>query len=136
MNNSKSYNILYYIIFALTAFSAIGLEHVVTPMGYSISTPDIVILFIINLLLVLIYSIGLRKKVSKNANVLFTIIHLLFFIVLFIIGCLYNSKLIIPYMHFSYYLKLILINYIFLNIYSIMSLEKNKKKTNKKDRIK
>lgn len=136
MNNSKSYNILYYIIFALTAFSAIGLEHVFTPMGYSISTPDIVILFIINLLLVLFYSVGLRKKACKNTNLLFPIIHLLFFIVLFIIGCLYNSKLIIPYMHFSYYFKLLLINYIFLNIYSIMSLEKNKKKTNKKDRIK
>lgn len=127
MTNTKTYNILYYSNFILMLASLISLFFVFKSIDFSIFTPGIVIFGIVSLILVIIYSINLIKKRNTKINILFPIIHILFTILLFLIGYLYNDKLILENIQFTYYFKIVLFNYILLNLYSILSLENTKK---------
>lgn len=120
MNNHNLYKFLYYLSFILTIIPLIITQRIELTIGTTIT-----ILGIINLVLVIIFTIKSIKRKLKKANIIFPIIYLLFLILIIIISIITNTKLIIPYLFFSYYFIFVLINYTLLNIYSILSLTKN-----------
>lgn len=120
MNKHKIYKILYYICLVLTAIPFIITARIELTIGTTINN----ILGIINLLLIIIFTIKLIKYKLKNINILFPIIYLLLLIFIILLSAIVNTKLIIPYLFFNYYFNFILFNYVLLNIYSIISLTK------------
>lgn len=114
MHNQKIYKILYYLCFVLT----------IIPFVIVQKTPVNLILGIINAILFIVFIIKLRTKKLSKANILLPIIYLLFVSFVMIISIIVNEKLIIPFLFIAYYFQLVLFNYILLNIYSIVSLQK------------
>ncbi len=133
MHNKKIYICLYYFALLLSIFVCIIPS--VLPKNFVESDPSIelysnlsivsVFLIIINVVIVIIFTIMLIKKSLKNINILFPIIYIAFTIIVLVICVLFNNRLIIPYIQYSYYIKFILINYILLNIYSLLSINSN-----------
>ena len=130
MHNRFIYNILYYITFIIMMATALYLRSIEiifeTPLVY----PVAFLMIITNFILTIIYSIKLFKKHTQKASIFFPIICLIFTVIIYIISYLYNEKLIIEYLQYSYYYSFVLFNYILLKIYSILSLNmvKNTKK--------
>ena len=133
MNNKKLYVGLYYFSFLLSIFVCIlpnTLQIIFVNSNYfeniylGLSAIPLV-LIVINLILVLIFTIFLIKKKLDDVNILFPIIYITFTMIILLICTLFNSRLVIPFIQFSYYTKFILINYILFNLYSIL-LFKNK----------
>lgn len=124
MNKPLAYKILYYICFILTTFIWISVSSLVNEIGVILGTGRNTILGLINLILIIIFSIKLFKHKLDKINILFPIIYLLFLIIVVVVAILMNDKLIIPYIHYSYYISYILINYLLLNIYSVLSFKK------------
>ena len=127
MNKPTIFKILYYICFVFFISIWIGAYNSVNKFGIDIRTSLNVILGILNILLVIIFSIKLIKNKLENINILFPIFHLLFMIIITILAVLMNHKLIIPYIQYGYYISFILFNYLLLNIYSILLFNKKKK---------
>lgn len=127
MNKTIVFKILYYFCFAFSVLIWFCAFNSVNKFGIDIRTSLNMILSILNLLLVIIFSIKLIKNKLDNINILFPIFHLLFMIIITILAIVMNGKLIIPYIHYGYYISFILFNYLLLNIYSILSFNKNKK---------
>lgn len=125
MNKSPIFKILYYICFIVTLFIWISASKVIDVYAIDIRTGSNSILGILNLVFVIIFSIKIFKNKLKNTNILFPIIYLIFSILVVIISFIMNNKLVIPYIHFSYYVSFILFNYLLLNLYSILSINKN-----------
>ena len=124
MNNQKTFKSLYYVSLILTILIYFLSLQPITIFGSGMLLPLNFILGVICLIFVLIFTIkGLKGKIN-NVNVLFPIIYLLFLIIVSIIAVVLNSKLIIPYIHYNYYISFILINYLLLNIYSLLSISK------------
>ena len=124
MNKSTIFKILYYICFVVTLFIWIYASKVIDVYAIDIRTTSNSILGIINLIFIIIFSIKVFKNKLKNTNILFPIIYLIFSIIVVIISFIMNSKLVISYIHFSYYVSFILFNYLLLNLYSILSIHK------------
>ena len=124
MNKSIVFKVLYYICFVVTLFIWIYASKVIDVYAIDIRTTSNSILGIINLIFIIIFSIKVFKNKLKNTNKLFPIIYLIFSIIVVIISFIMNSKLVIPYIHFSYYVSFILFNYLLLNLYSILSIHK------------
>lgn len=136
MKKNTIYIVLYYISF-IVSLSLIFLPNLLLNkfvLGegiteYLVSNTFIsIILEGINIILVILFTIKiLQKQKVLNVNIMFPIIYMAFtFIIL--LGCiLFNHRLVIPNIHFTYYIVFILINYLLLNIYSILSFEKNSK---------
>lgn len=124
MNNQKTFKILYYVAFAVTILIYFLSSQPITIFGSGMLIPLNFILGVICLILVLIFTIKAKKKKLNNVNILFPISYLLFLIIVSIIAVLLNSKLVIPYIHYNYYISFILINYLLLNIYSVLSISK------------
>ena len=118
MNKSMVYKILYYIIFLFTIVVCFFTKSKIDVYMVTLETLSNMLLVIINFILVVIFSIKIKNKLG-NINVLFPIIHIIFMILVFI--------LLLPYIHFTYYISFILFNYLLLNIYSVLSLVKLKK---------
>lgn len=136
MKKNTIYIVLYYISFIISLsliflpnllLNKFGLGEEITE--YLVSNTFISIMLEgINIILVILFTIKiLQKQKVLNVNITFPIIYMVFvFIILF--GCnLFNSRLVIPNIHFTYYIVFILINYLLLNIYSVLSFEKNSK---------
>lgn len=126
MNKSTIFKILYYICFVFSVLIWIGAFNSVNIFGIDIRTSSNVILGVLNLLLVIIFSIKLIKNKLENINILFPIFHLVFMIIITVLAILMNDKLVIPYIQYGYYLSFILFNYLLLNIYSVFSFNKKK----------
>ncbi|MBQ9072741.1 MAG: hypothetical protein IJY25_06250 [Bacilli bacterium] len=124
MNNKTIYKILYYICFILSLYIWFSISNLVNIFGIGTKTTINVLLGIVNLILVVVFSINLIKKKLDNINIIFPIIHLIFSILVIIIAIIMNNKLIIPNIHFSYYMSFILFNYMLLNLYSVLSFSK------------
>lgn len=124
MNNKKVYIYLYYFALILSIFTCIIPSILKTTNTYVNLSRLSFILILINAILIIIFTILLIKRKLNNTNIIFPIIYILFTIIVLIICILFNQRLIIPYIQFSYYIKLILINYLLLNIYSILSINK------------
>lgn len=124
MNNQRTFKILYYVAFALTILIYFLSSQPITIFGSGMLIPLNFILGVICLIFVLIFTIKAKKKKLNNVNILFPISYLLFLIIVSIIAVVLNNKLIIPYIHYHYYISFILINYLLLNIYSALSISK------------
>ena len=127
MNKSLIFKILYYVSFILTTIIWLYISRLIDKFDLDIKTFSNSLLGIINLVLIIIFSIKLLKHKLEKVNILFPIIYLIFSIIVMIISFIMNNKLVIPYIHFNYYVSFILFNYFLLNVYSVLSLEKIKK---------
>ena len=127
MNKTKIFKILYYICFVFSVLIWIGAFNSVNKFGIDIRTSLNAVLGILNLTLVIIFSIKLIKNKLENINILFPIFHLIFMIIITILAILMNDKLIIPYIQYGYYISFILFNYLLLNVYSVLSFDKKNK---------
>ena len=126
MNKSMVYKILYYTIFLFTIVMCFFTKSKIDVYMVTLETLSNMLLVIINLILIVIFSIKIKNKLG-NINLLFPIIHIIFMVLVFILSLSMNNKLLFPYMHFTYYISFILFNYLLLNIYSILSFVKLKK---------
>ena len=124
MNNSKIFKILYYIAFLITISLWFYTVNVINVYGNIEATSINILLAIINLILVIIFSVKIIKNKLKDINILFPIVYILFTIIVIILVFMINNKLIISYIHYTYYMSFILFNYILLNLYSILSITK------------
>ena len=143
---SKSYLWLYYICFILT-FLVMGVSSINVVPAFNLTFDDtnsafsifsnfieyismnngLLIFSICSLIMVVIFTIMLFKKRILNVNsTAFPISYIVFLIIMMGICFLFNNKVIMPYIHFGYYQRFILIDYLFLNIYSLLCLTKNK----------
>jgi len=127
MNKSFNFKILYYVCFVLSVVTWIIASNSVNIFGLNISIGIASILGLINLILVIVFSVKLIKSKLENVNILFIILYLLFLIILIILALVMNNKLMIPNIHYGYYISFILFNYFLLNIYSVLSLNHLKK---------
>lgn len=124
MNNNKAYKILYYICFIITVMMYLMLSQTTKVFNPPIEVFTSTLLSTINLILVIIFTILIIKGKLNKINILLPILYILFLIIIIIISFIYNNILIYPYIHFNYYISFILFNYLLLNIYSILSIEK------------
>ena len=127
MNKSLSFKVLYYICFGFTIATWIIASKSVNTLGLSIEIGIAPILGLLNLILVIIFSVKSIKNKLENVNILFPIIYLLFLIIVIILALIMNNKLMIPNIHYGYYISFILFNYLLLNIYAILSFPKSSK---------
>lgn len=124
MNKPKIFVVLYYLCLILSIGLVIYSSSVITEFGVSI-WEDITSVFIfLNIILVLIFSLGLIKRKLKNINIIFPIIHLIFMLIVVVLMFIINNKLVMPYIHFDYYISFILFNHLLLNLYSVLSINK------------
>lgn len=132
MKKEKSYIYLYYLCFILSI-----IIYIIPYQFIGIFSPDTsnltirslfnTIVLLINLILVILFSIYLKKKKFTPGNIIMPITYIVFWIVIIIVCFLFNSRLVIPNLQFVYYAKYIYIGYLILNVYSILCF-KNKKK--------
>lgn len=121
MNKSCIFKILFYICFALFLFMFLWIFNVNHEnLGIEVNYIT-VILGIFNIILSLVFIFMSLKKKVENINLLFPVSYLIFVIVVFILMFVMNGRLIVPYIHISYYGTLIMFNYLLLNIYSFLS---------------
>ena len=133
----KKYLVLYYISFVITLIFTIY-SSLKSLNLYSISEENNTFkelsssifgsaLFVINLILVIVFTILIWKKKIKVDNIILPIIYIVFFTIVVILTLLFNNKVLISYMHFDYYLFFINTGYVLLNIYSLCLINcKNK----------
>ncbi len=132
MKKEKSYIYLYYLCFILSI-----IIYIIPYQFIGIFSPDTsnltirslfnTILLLINLILVILFSIYLKKKKFTPGNIIMPITYIVFWITVITVCFLFNSRLVIPNLQFVYYAKYIYIGYLILNVYSILCF-KNKKK--------
>jgi hypothetical protein len=129
----KKYLVLYYISFVITlAFSIYSTYK--TRNLYSIGDDANIVsnllgnvLVFINFVLVIIFTILiLKKKKIKVDNIILPVCYILFSIIVVVLCLLFNDKVIIPYMHFEYYLFFINIGFLFVNSYSLFLINYKK----------
>lgn len=127
MNKSLVFKILYYVCFVVSVIAWIFVSNSVNIFGIGIKTGINTILGIVNLILVVVFSIRLIRNKLEKINILFPITYLLFLIIVVTLSLVMNNKLMIPNMHYGYYISFIEFNYLLLNIYSVLSFDKIKK---------
>ena len=121
MNKSLVYKILYYVSFVFTLGLVFFLTRLNEDLWFNMATNYQLFMIVVNVVLVIIFSVKLRKNKLENVN---QINYLVFFILVIVIAFLMNSKLILTYAQFGYYINFILFGYLFLNIYSVLCFEK------------
>ncbi len=132
MKKEKTYIYLYYLCFILSIILYIAPYQLVEIFSQDTSNLTIRSLFntavlLINFILVIIFSIFLKKKKFTSGNIIMPIIYIVFWIVIITVCFLFNRRLVIPNLQFTYYAKYIYIGYLILNVYSVLCF-KNKKK--------
>ena len=124
----KLYLVLYYLAFLVTVAACWYSGSKITLFGGNIGTIYI-LLELINIVLFAVFTIRLviNKKVEK-ANILFPLLYIVFIFILYVIGFFFDKKLIIPMIEYIYFNIFILLDYVLLNIYSVLSIKKKKSK--------
>lgn len=126
---TKKYLFLYYFSFILTcliigysSYKYINLVAISNSYFNEILANIIEnVLGIVNLILVVIFTIIiLKKRKLKVESIVFPIVFIIFFVIILSMCFLLNNKVMIPYMHFEYYSLYICVGNIFLNIYSLL----------------
>ena len=124
----KIYLVLYYLSFLITigAFWYSGSK--IDLYGGNIEVFYLFLQFI-NFILFGVFTIRLiiNKKVEK-ANIIFPISYIVFICILYVVGAFFDKKLIIPVIEYIYFNIFILLDYVLLNIYSILCIKKKKSK--------
>lgn len=129
MSNSKKYIILYYISFLVTVFISLFLDSTITMFNTNLFMSGLLVLsLIINLVLVVLFSIFLfmKRKLMKT-NLLFPITYLLFLAFVLLFSVIYDDRLILSVIHYHYYFIFVLVDYLLFNIYSVLSFKKKVK---------
>lgn len=132
MKKEKIYIYLYYLCFILSIIIyIIPYQFIVifSPDTYNLTIRSLfnTVVLLINLILVILFSVYLKKKKFTPGNIIMPITYIVFWIVIITVCFLFNSRLVIPNLQFNYYTKYIYIGYLILNVYSILCF-KNKKK--------
>ena len=132
MKKEKTNIYLYYLCFILSIIIYIIPYQFIVIFSPDTSNLTIRSLFntvvlLINLILVILFSVYLKKKKFTPGNIIMPITYIVFWIVIITVCFLFNSRLVIPNLQFNYYTKYIYIGYLILNVYSILCF-KNKKK--------
>ena len=70
---------------------------------------------------------GLVFLIFLIVAIISIIVFLVFLIIMVILVFLMNEMVVFPYVHFNYYSKFVLINYLLLSIYTLLSFSKKKK---------
>ena len=124
----KLYLVFYYLAFLITIGALWYSGSKITLYGGNIGIIYI-LLNLINFILFAIFTIRIiiNKKVEK-ASLIFPISYIIFVCILYLIGFLFDKKLIIPMIEYIYFNIFILLDYILLNIYSVLSIKKKKSK--------
>ena len=132
MLKNNKYLILYYMSFILTSIFL----YLKADICYELNNIFSFVLAVINLILVIIFSIFLFNKKINKYKILFPISYIVFLIILVIISFILNEKIVIndmhyPYVindiHYPYYICFLLFEYLLLNVYSLLSFDGNKK---------
>lgn len=119
MNNSM-FKKLYYFCFGINI-----VLFVFSVLTFSFNGLVNIILFAINFILSLIIIISfMKRRKINNVNTAFPIIFIVFSVIVSIIAIIYSFRLFIPFMHINYYISFIFINYLMLNIYTMLSISK------------
>ena len=126
MNKSLVYKILYYLSFVFTLGLVFFLTRLDEDLYLNMATNYQLLMIVVNVLLVIIFSVKLRKNKLDNTNIAFPINYLVFSILVILIAFLMNSKLILTYVQFGYYINFILFSYLLLNVYSVLCFERKK----------
>ena len=126
---TNKYIVLYYLSFVITMafviFSSYKYLEILSLNGNTLlSEMSNNILGIINLILVIVFTILLiKKKKIQVESMLFPYVYLAFFVIVLSLCFLFNSKVMISYMHFEYYTFFIGIGYLLFNIYSLLLIK-------------
>ncbi len=123
MNKNTLYKVLYYISFIV--FLLIWTSSMIFLMDNGVVVSSV--LGIINVILTALVTICVFKKKLDKVNILFPVVFLVFSIIMVILVFLMNEMVVYPYVHFNYYSKFVLINYLLLSIYTLLSFSKKKK---------
>ena len=123
MNKNTLYKVLYYISFIV--FLLIWTSSMIFLMDNGVVVSSV--LGIINVILTALVTICVFKKKLDKVNILFPVVFLVFSVIMVILVFLMNEMVVYPYVHFNYYSKFVLINYLLLSIYTLLSFSKKKK---------
>ena len=128
MNNKWIYIGLYYICIIITAilyfcFVFNNIEFVYYDILYNL-------VLYINVALIGANTILFIANRLKKANIFLPLLYCFFFIIVLIIAYKLNNKTLYKDFHYIYYSKFILINLLFVNIYTLLSIEKKIKVNN------
>lgn len=130
---NKKYLVLYYFSFVITilfmGYASYKYLKIISigDIGFSEIISHIFdgVIGIINIIMVVIFTIlVLKRKKIKVDNNLFPIAYICFFTIVVALCFIFNNKVMVPYMHFNYYLFFINIGYLLLNIYSLLLVNK------------
>lgn len=144
--NSSIFKIFYYLsfIFAIGIF-IFYIKLMVTSFSYNDTIYNNIVkmlsgsfyseepfhlrLLYVNIFLVICFTASLlfRKKI-QNVNFLFPIFFLIYAIILIVIAVLFSEKVIFKNVQYQYYLTYIYGGYLFLNVYTLLSIEWKKEK--------
>ena len=88
-------------------------------------------IFIIASAVLLIFNLAFhfsKKYKFEETNLLFPKLYIIFFILLLILGIIYNQFALIKGLHIMYYLKFAIVGYTMLSLYTLISFKKKKNK--------
>ena len=126
MNSKKIYSVFYYIALLLSIFVYAMPNILPSNVSFYIQLSELSqIIALVNVILVVFFTILLIRGNIDKVNIMFPIIHIVFTIIVLVICALFNNRLVVPYVHYSYYIQFILVNYTLLNIYSVLSFNKS-----------
>lgn len=113
-----------YLLFYYLGLIIIGVLFFLKNHGVYYTEYGYFYLMIINALIVLINTIALiKKKKFEISNELLPLSFVVFSIIIVIGVYLFNDRVILPYIHFGYYLGLLVYGYTFVNIYTILNIK-------------
>ena len=133
---NKSYIVLYYLSFILSLGIIVYSSTFVTFYGEPALFPSI-LLMILDVILVIFFTIMLIKtKKLEKTLIAFPISYIVFIVAIYFLGMCFDKKLIVPYLEYSYFNTFIMLDYLLLNVYSILSIDMKKLKSSSKDKKK
>ena len=129
----KLYVVLYYLSFLLT-IGIIWYSSTFVDFYGGVNLIPYVVLLMINILLLIVFTVRLIiNKKTDNTLIAFPISYMLFVIIVYILGIVFDQRMIIPKIEYTYFNLFIEIDYLLLNIYSVLCIEKKNKKKKKKE---
>lgn len=140
VNDKKLYLFLYYFALIMSIFVCIicivpsiskasSISITYSEFLYNFVQLSGVSLFLIftNVILIVIFMLFLLKRNLNSVNIFFPIVYVVFTVIVLVTCLLFNNRLLEPHVQYPYYLNFIQINYILLNIHSILSFNKKQK---------
>lgn len=126
----KLYIILYYLAFVITlGLVVIYSSTLIDFYGEGINFLPYALLIFVNSILIIVFTVRLiRNKKMEKTFIAFPISYILFVVILYLIGMIFDKKMIIPMIEYNYFNLFIMIDYLLLNVYSLLSIKKKAKR--------